>query len=644
MNRRGPSFVYFCVIALGVPTFAQAVATLTPLKGSLYVQHPQKELWESVTAPQTVEEGDRIKTGVDSRAFMLLPDGHKVAIGPDTYLTLERVREGETKFFLKTGVVRNKVRKLQSELGQYYKVQTPSAVCAVRGTDFLTSFIRNQTQVNTFEGAVAFGKKEANAILVEAGRSAMLGNGEVQWMRGSEATPAPAADAPEKSPSSEEEKEKPEPDSDKRPEPKGPPPGGPGAGGLPPLPGGPSAPSGPPLDWDHPESWGSKGHPDPFKQPMKAENDKQPLQSGPVPPHTSNRPAPPQPTGPFTQTQFNPLSGTGFGTGTTATNPNTAPPIMPPFIPPSGTGGGTSFDPTQVGLDALVGTLHGQALYDQAQALQIADLYKMNAVKMDPLTGQLRQFADAVLRVGGDSIKFVNASMIPGQPGTLNYATTVTRFNTLLPTDNTYINATKTAFNAQAYTSTPPPYYAIEYHSDMSNTVDHVYMDATGGNSVHDPDLGHYTTEFSNMQARISNPNGTTVLWNEGGSGLTFLGGAEPSRFFNSLSGRADSEVKEVYATGDWFAVHTTFSQGDSNQPVSLLDVPSTMTADQYLETLFVRTTLVSNLFVRGPITVFGSVRARTLAGMYSFNNLDATHILNGTKNPEGAPLGLIPS
>src|SRR5687767_13137065 len=80
-------------------------ATLKPLKGTVYIQHLNKELWEPVKGPVAVEEGTHIKTSNDSRAFLILPDDHKVAIGPESYMTLQRIRTGETKIYLKTGSV-----------------------------------------------------------------------------------------------------------------------------------------------------------------------------------------------------------------------------------------------------------------------------------------------------------------------------------------------------------------------------------------------------------------------------------------------------------------------------------------------------------------------------------------------------------
>src|SRR5262245_37468999 len=95
------------LVGLAQWVFADTGA-LKVLKGSIYVQHAQKNLWEPVKNTAAVDEGDQIKTSNDSRGFLTLGE-HKVAIGPDTHIALQRVGAGETKIYLKTGAVRNKV-------------------------------------------------------------------------------------------------------------------------------------------------------------------------------------------------------------------------------------------------------------------------------------------------------------------------------------------------------------------------------------------------------------------------------------------------------------------------------------------------------------------------------------------------------
>src|SRR6266513_5550887 len=104
MNRRGFQVMALTLWMCSVPGFLFAVsATLKPLSGSVYVQHPNKDMWEDVKSPIAVEEGDRVKTNINSTAFMIMPDDHRVAIGPDTYLVLQHIAEGETKLYLKVG-------------------------------------------------------------------------------------------------------------------------------------------------------------------------------------------------------------------------------------------------------------------------------------------------------------------------------------------------------------------------------------------------------------------------------------------------------------------------------------------------------------------------------------------------------------
>lgn len=559
--------------------------TLTPVRGSVFVQKADKNLWEELKAPATVREGDRVKTGVDSKAFVSTPDDHRVALGSETEITFQRLAEGETKFFLKNGSIRNKVRKLQTELGQYYKVQTPSAVVAVRGTDFAV-LQEKLARVQVYEGVVDLSalKKEVGQALtqISAGQSASVeANGSVETPK----TPPTISPAPE-TPASSDSK------SDEKKGPQGPPPGG--------------TPPAPPSGW-----WESPGKMDQesnlFKPPQEMGT---PHEAGPKPPLPPkvDRPALPE---------FSDKPQNNIG--------------LPP-IPPGNSGGQP---PQLVGLQALIDTMRSRNLHEQANSILVADLYQRNAVRTDPLTGQLRQYADAVLKVGSDGVRFVNATMIPGVPDTLNYTTAYTKFNAALPSN--YWVATRTAFYAPDANS--PSWYATDYQSVVSNTVDKLEITASGGTPIFDSGIGRYKTQFTDMSARVNN----TTLWTKTSGNIVYLGGSAPSRF-QTFTGHADKEVKDVYSTGDFFSVRNTFSD-DNGRIVSLSDVPSGMNADSFLDTLNVRTTIRSNLLSKGSLDVFGSAQGRSLAGLLSRGHQGAaTGLLNGQLPVEGAPTGLNPS
>jgi len=578
-------------LALFYPALAMAVdGTLTPVKGTVYIQKADANLWQEISGPLIVQEGDRIKTGMNSKAFVITPDDHRVALGPNTQLTFQRMAEGETKFFLKNGSIRNKVRKLQTEMGQYYKVQTPSAVVAVRGTDFAV-LQENIARVQVYEGLVdlsALNKEVGQAITqLSAGHSAEVEmSGAIQEQKPTPSTSEPTATPQEKKQGDEQQGP-----------PQGPPPGGPPQGSAPPPPSG---------WWESPAQMDKE--PNLFKppeamRPMPGEG------QGPRPPAPLSGPKPPMP-----------------GVGDPPMNT-----VLPPPIPPGGNSTGST-PPLLVGLDALIDTMRSRNLHEQANAILVADLFQRNAVRTDPLSGQLRQYADAVYRDGTDGIRFVNATMLPGIPDTLHFTETRTKFNTTLPT--AYWNATRTAFAAD---STFPSYYAVEHHTHISNTVDHLNVDAYGGFPTIGSDL-LYETTFNDISTKI---NGTT-LWSKTGTTYFYRGGAAPTTT-KTATGRADIEVRDQYNDGTFLTVRHTFSN-DQGQIPSLANLPSTMSADNFLNTLNIRTTIRSNLLQKGSLDIFGSVQGRTLSGFYSFDQFDAKDILQGLHEPFGAPIGMTKS
>lgn len=580
--------------ALLLPALAWAgPASLKPLKGITHLQHADQTTWEEVKGPVTVVEGDRIKTDGESTAFLTLPDDHRVAIGPDSFLTLQRMAAGQTKIFLKSGLVRNKIRKLKVAEDQFYKLQTPTAVCAVRGTDFaVTQPLAGSAQVRVFEGMVDLNSLRAD--IAHEVTHLQAGQATTVEVSGQVIEPPPAPPLPPQT---------------------GPAPGTPGA---------------PPAWYDQPENIDFRS--DMNGEAPKEKDGKGPKGPPPPPPPPPGAQPPQNPPGtPMAQPpQLDPFGRPlmpGFGLDPNGNPLNGGPGAFLPLVPPVGN---QSPNPTQVGLDALVDTLRNQNLYDQANSLLVADLFQRNEVRMDPLTGQLRQYADAILKQGADSIKFVNANMLPGRPDTLNTMTAITRFNTALPA--LYTDATKSAFYADAGM---PTYWATDYNLEISNTVDKLQVIANQGAPVVDSLLSRYVTKFDYVSTRI---NGTE-LWHINGANSFYLGGSRPNTTSHSLGG-ADHEIVNHYSTGDFYAVRTTFSDGNGHI-VNAGDRPSGMTPSEFLNSLYTRTTIRSNLLSRGHLDIYGSVQARTLAGLYSINDAEAMGILNSNMSPPTAPLGL---
>ncbi|MFA6315932.1 MAG: FecR domain-containing protein [Elusimicrobiota bacterium] len=82
-----------------------------------------------------LEEGDRVRTGADGRAELALSAESIIDLGPVSAITLSDLRQDQTLLGLDVGTL---VAKLSWKLlpGRQLSVVTPTAVCAVRGTEF----------------------------------------------------------------------------------------------------------------------------------------------------------------------------------------------------------------------------------------------------------------------------------------------------------------------------------------------------------------------------------------------------------------------------------------------------------------------------------------------------------------------------
>jgi hypothetical protein len=114
-----------------------------------------------------VNVGDRIITGANGHAVLILNDQSRLEVGPGTNIALDQftVGGGPTRVSLFSGVMRSLVNAGSGGAGADYQVHTPNAVAAVRGTKFDTAYSENvirpgyqgcekYTDVSVFQGTV----------------------------------------------------------------------------------------------------------------------------------------------------------------------------------------------------------------------------------------------------------------------------------------------------------------------------------------------------------------------------------------------------------------------------------------------------------------------------------------------------------
>jgi hypothetical protein len=159
-----------------VPAVAQVVGQVTGLRGAATVERAAGAGTIPLRLHSEVREGEIVRTGGDARLRITLNDQSTLALGADGELRLDHLALSAepggtgTLVTLALGFLRTAIVRLQPET--LFRVQTPSMVAAVRGTDWIESYGDGKTEIFVASGSVlATGATEAatNWTLVNTG-------------------------------------------------------------------------------------------------------------------------------------------------------------------------------------------------------------------------------------------------------------------------------------------------------------------------------------------------------------------------------------------------------------------------------------------------------------------------------------------
>ena len=152
-----------------------AGATISDWKGKVHVSLPGQS--PSIpTIGETLPPGTVLETG-GGRLLLQLADGSQVLIRAHARLTVEQPVPSERGYFqLLLGRIRATINK-RTGGAPPFELGTPSAVIAVRGTQFEVAVNqRQETEVDVFEGVVEVtGRRSSTSVLVHAGYSTRVG-------------------------------------------------------------------------------------------------------------------------------------------------------------------------------------------------------------------------------------------------------------------------------------------------------------------------------------------------------------------------------------------------------------------------------------------------------------------------------------
>ncbi|MBN3039362.1 MAG: FecR domain-containing protein [Candidatus Omnitrophica bacterium] len=129
-------------------TYVNQPATINRVVGDVEYYSKDTNLWQEATADIQLNEGDQIRTGIGAKAELLLQDGSFIRLKENSSLAIIRARkqtDNDATLYnldLRVGEIMLELQELSK--GSEFKVKTPTAVAAVRGT---TYYVRTGTMV-----------------------------------------------------------------------------------------------------------------------------------------------------------------------------------------------------------------------------------------------------------------------------------------------------------------------------------------------------------------------------------------------------------------------------------------------------------------------------------------------------------------
>lgn len=177
------------LLVLVLATFANAWGPSAPpslplgrviaVEGSVEFKAANAADYEKLAgAPSPLSPGDHLRTGPHGRAAVILRDGSRLEVGQSTVFTVENDDPSYISILLSLGRLRAAVSKRP---GRLFQIASPSAVAAVRGTEFTMEARADGTSlVEVAFGQVSvYGHKEGEPVgkevLLRAGQRVNVG-------------------------------------------------------------------------------------------------------------------------------------------------------------------------------------------------------------------------------------------------------------------------------------------------------------------------------------------------------------------------------------------------------------------------------------------------------------------------------------
>ena len=157
------------------PCFAMTSDIIMSPEGKVEARTGPASEWVQVKSKVRIAAGAEIRTGKDSTAGVFFPDGSRFILGNNTLFSVDATGKKKAGFQLKFG-------RLKAAVAGYFssrfEVRTPSAVCAVRGTEFEIDVANDGgTEMNVSEGLVEVNDSKGAMAVVSSEERIRVGMG-----------------------------------------------------------------------------------------------------------------------------------------------------------------------------------------------------------------------------------------------------------------------------------------------------------------------------------------------------------------------------------------------------------------------------------------------------------------------------------
>lgn len=156
-----------------------AAACVYKYAGDVRLLEPETSAWINVERGLPLKEGIRLRTGPGASCELLAGDGTFISLSENSETVVEKLRlEADTRDygfnFIKGRILWLAAKVLRKTSS--FTIRTPSAVCAVRGTDFSIDVSSAASEIGLFDGELNISSNGKETVL-SAGSEALTAPG-----------------------------------------------------------------------------------------------------------------------------------------------------------------------------------------------------------------------------------------------------------------------------------------------------------------------------------------------------------------------------------------------------------------------------------------------------------------------------------